>query len=228
MINNQKSKLYVVLITLATTLCVPKAMAFSFGNLMGTMGGGNADATADDPNSFVQSAKSVEKLMDKSTTLLVHYLANKESVDTIEAEKKAANEVTDLAERQAKLAEVKKSEQTVLNETLSNDEFKAKIQKMDGKQKKELGAAAFNFALALLREKALVEQSKTLISSMSSNPATQPNLGSVKEATSGVSNQVSSASTIADKMPDIFSAVGMRGPVSKDEKPKITTAVSGN
>ncbi len=228
MINNQKSKLYVVLITLATTLCAPKAMAFSFGNLMGTMGGGNAAVTADDPDVFVQSAKAAEKLMDKSTTLLVHYLANKESIATIEAEKKTANEVIDPAEKQAKFTEVKKSEQAALNEALSNDKFKVEILKMDSRQKKELGAAAFNFALAMLREKALMEQSKTLISSMSSNPANQRKLDSVKEATSSVSNQVSSASTIADKMPDLFSAVGMRGPVSKDEKPKITTAVSGN
>ncbi|NDU93219.1 MAG: hypothetical protein G3I10_11580 [Ferrovum sp.] len=125
----------------------------------------------------------------------------------------AANAITDPAERRVRLTEVKKSEQAVLNKALSDDAFKVEIQKMDSRKKEELGAAAFNFALAFLREKALMEQSS---------------LGSGKESVSSVSNLVSSASAIAGKMPDIFSAVGMSGPVSKDEKPKITTAVSGN
>ncbi len=228
MINHRQSRRYVVLITLAVTLCAPEVMAFSFGNLMGTMGGGSADTGADDPDAFVRSVRAAGKLMDKSTSRLVHCLADKESITMIKMDEKAANEVADPEERRARLTEVKKNKQAVLNKTLRNDRLMVEIQNMDADQKTELGAAAFNFTLALLRGKALMEQSKTLISSMSSNPAMQSTLGNVKEAASSVSNQVSSASTIADKLSDIFPAVGISGPISKDESPKITTAVPGH
>ncbi len=216
----------IVLFILAIALSVPKAMAFPFGNLMGTMEGSNAAAPADEPDAFIQSVKSSEKLMYKSTTILVRCLADKESVATIEAEKKAAKAMDDPKERQARLTEVKQNKQAVLYEVLNNDQFQAEIQKMDAPQKAALGAAAFNFALTLLQGKALMEQSAPLISHMSSKPELHSKLGIVKEAALSVSNRVSSASTIADKIPDIFFAVGMRGPVSKDEAPKFTSVGS--
>ncbi len=223
MINRQLPKRYVALIILAATLGVPHAMAFSFGNLMGTMGGGSADVGADDLDAFVRSANAMQNLMDRSTSILVRCLADKETIAMIETDKKAANEVADPVARRARIMEVKKSKQVVLSDTLSDDRLMTVLQSMDTDQKKVLGAAAFNYSLALLRGKSLMEQSKILTANLSSNPAMQSTLRNVKETEYNVSNQVSSASTIADKLSYIFQSVGMKGPVSKDELPKITT-----
>ena len=56
---------------------------------------------------------------------------------------------------------------------------------------------------------------------MSSNPMNATKLASVKDVASSVSNQISSASKIAGKMPDIFTAVGVKAPATKDDKPMV-------
>jgi hypothetical protein len=38
---------------------------------------------------------------------------------------------------------------------------------------------------------------------------------------------MAAASSIASKMPAIFTAVGVKAPTSKDEKPKVTAEVLG-
>ncbi len=223
----QHCRYRILLFALAATLGAPNTMAFPFGNLMGVMDGGNAASPANEPDTFIQSVKASENLMDKSTTILVRCLADRESVATMNAEKSHANAVTDPAERLTRLTELKKNKRSVLYEALSNDRLKAEIQKMDVQEKEVLGAAAFNFALSQLQGKALMKQAETLISHMSSKPATQPKMDNVKEAALSISNQVFSTALISDKMSRIFSAVGMSGPVSKDEAPRISGARSG-
>ena len=227
MFNAQKLKICIALITLGVASYTPQVMSFGLGDMLGG-GSKTSNASAGDPDAFLKSAKDAESLMNNSLTLLVRSLASKEKAAGFEASRKAANAVTDPAEKQAKLNEVSKSEAATINEILSNDKFKDDIKQMDGKQKEDLGAAAFNFALALLQDQSLVEQSSGLISSLLSNPMNVSKLGTVKDAAFSLSNQVSSASKIAAKMPDVFSAVGVKAPASKDEKPKTTSQVAGD
>ena len=98
---------------------------------------------------------------------------------------------------------------------------------MDDKKKEGLAASAFNFMLALLKDKDLVDQAKGLISGMATNPASLGKMGGVKDAASSLSNQLTAASQIAGKMPDIFSAVNVKAPASKDDKAKVTSEVTG-
>jgi hypothetical protein len=217
----------VILFILAIVLSAPKAMAFSFGNLMGTMEGSNAASPADEPETFIQSAKASEMLTNQSTMLLLRYLADRGTVAMIDAEKKAARALTDPEKRLDRLTEVEREKEAVLYEVLKKDQFRAEIQNMDAPQKAGLAAAAFNFALAQLQGRALMQQSETLISHLSSRPALQSKLARVKEAVASVSNRIASSSMIAEKIPDILLAVGMQGPVSKDEAPIITSAKPG-
>jgi len=164
--------------------------------------------------------------MNNSVTLLSNSLISKEALAGLAAKRKAANEITDPAEKEAKLTEVKKSRDALLNESLSKASIDSEIKKMDDKQRGDLGSAAFNFMLALLQDKALIDQSKGLISSMSTNPAALTKIGSIKDAVSSLSKQLSDASSVAGKMPSIFSAVGVKAPASKDEKPKVVAEVT--
>jgi hypothetical protein len=200
------------------------AMAFGLGNLVP----GAQSSAAGDPDSFLKSAAFAEGLMKNSVGLMARSLASKEKAAEFAAAQKAANTITDPAEKQAKLADIDKAEMASLNEALSNEKFKADIQKMDSSRKVDLGASAYNFALALLQDKALIEQSKGLIAGLASNPMNLSKVGSLKEAASSLSNQFSSASSIAGKMPEVFSAVGIQAPTSKDDKPKAVAQVQGD
>ncbi len=166
--------------------------------------------------------------MKNSVAMLVQSLASKEKSAGIEAARKAAGAITDTKEKEAKETEVNKNADALLNETLNSDKLKDDIKKMDAEKKKQLGASAFNFSLALLQDKALSEQASGLISSLSSNPMNMSKLGSVKDVASSLSNQISSASKIATKMPAIFTAVGVTAPTSKDEKPKAVAQAAGD
>lgn len=205
------------------TITMP-AMA-QFGSLLG--GSSNSSASVS-PEAFLSSAAAAEKLMNNSVTLLSRSLTSKEKAAELEAQRKAANETTNAAEREAKLTEVKKSELAALNEAMSNSQIEADVKKVSGKQREEMGAAAFNFMLALLQDKALVDQGKGLVSSLSSNPMNISKVGGIKDAVGSLSNQISAASNLAGKMPAIFTAVGVKAPASKDEKPKSTTQVDGD
>lgn len=219
-----KMRLATILIASTLGAIGTPAMA-QFGSLLGGSSNSSSSVT---PEAFVSSAFAAEKLMNNSVTLLSRSLSSKEKAAELEAQRKAANEITNPEEKKAKLTEVKKSELATLNEAMANSKFESDVKQMSGKQREDLGAAAFNFMLALLQDKALVDQGKGLVSSLSSNPMNITKVGGVKDAIGSLSNQISAASNIAGKMPSIFTAVGVKAPASKDEKPKVMAEVAGD
>lgn len=221
-------KMRLATLLIASTLgAIATPAVAQFGNLLGGLSNSSTSASVT-PESFVSSAFAAEKLMNNSVSLLSRSLSSKEKAAELEAQRTAATETTDPAEKKAKLTEVRKSELASLNEAMANAKFEADVKQMSGKQREDLGAAAFNFMLALLQDKALVDQGKGLVSSLSSNPMNITKIGGVKDAIGSLGNQISAASNIAGKMPSIFTAVGVKVPASKDEKPKVTAEVAGD
>jgi hypothetical protein len=215
----------VAALTIAAAFSAPNAMA-QFGGLSKLVGGNSSGSTVN-PDAFLESAKSAEKLMTNSVTLLSRSLASKEQAAALKAERTAALAITDPAEKKAKLLEVQKSEIAAVNESISGAKIEDQVKSMDASRKSDLANASFNFILAVLQDKALIEQSSSLVSGIAANPMQLNKLGGIKDAASSVSNQLSAASSIASKMPKIFSAVGIEAPTSKDAKPKTTEQVSG-
>lgn len=221
-----KKQVLTIVVASALGVLVTPASA-QFGKLMGGLGGGSTASASADPEDFIKTARAAEKLMNNSVALLAASLSSKDKAAEFEAQRKAANAITDAAEKQVKLTELRKSEAAAVNEALNNANAEANIKKMTGQQRETLAAASFNFMLALLQDKALLEQGQGLLTSLSSNPMNITKLGGVKDVISSLGNQVSAASSIAQKIPAIFSAVGVKAPTSKDEKPKVTVEVQG-
>jgi hypothetical protein len=219
----KKQVLAIVVASALGALATPASA--QFGKLMG-IGGGSAAASAD-PQEFIKSALTAEKLMNQSVALLAASLSSKEKAAEFEAQRKAATAITDAAEKQAKLTQLRKSEAAAVNEAVNGADTEANIKKMSAQQRENISAAAFNFMLALLQDKALLEQGQGLIASLSSNPMNISKLGGVQDAMSSLANQMSAISSIASKMPAVISAVGVKAPTSKDEKPKVTAEVVG-
>lgn len=218
-------KLNAAVVAVVVALGAPNAMA-QFGGLLNKVVAPAGSST--DPDAFIKTALIAEKLMNNSVSLLANSLVSKEKAAEFDAARKAASTTINPEDKQAKLNEVRQSEMAVVNEALNNQKLKDDIKKMDSKQREDLGNAAFNFALALLQDKALMEQSGSLIASVSTNPMHLSKLAGLKDVAGSVANQVSAASSIATKMPDIFSTVGVKAPASKDEKPKATKEVAGD
>ncbi len=214
-------KLKIIKVISAIFVCstlsyVPTTLSFGLNDLTS---GGKSGGAAADPDSFLKSANEARDLMQNSLGYMTKALLSKEKAAEFKAKQDAANAATDPAEKEAKNSELVKSQVAAVKETLSDKDFKGKIDAMDAKHKAYLGASAFNFALALLKDKALADQSKGLISSMSSNPANLLKVGKVKDAASSLSSQISIASDLSGKMPSVFSAVGVQAPASLDAKP---------
>lgn len=224
MTNNPKSKICIAFLTLGAAIYAPQALAFGLGDLLG--GSKTSSASAVDPDTFIKSALAAEQLMNSSVDLLAGSLVSKTKLAEIEAKKKSANAETDPKEKEAKLSEVKKSEVAAVNEALNDEKAKSDIENMDSQKKQQLGAAAFNFMLALIQDKDLIGQTSGLIRSLSGNPMNIVKLGNIKDVASSLSNQISSASQIATKMPTIFSAVGVEAPTNKDDKSKVQVATT--
>lgn len=209
------------LVALAALVSVPSAQAFGVGDLLGAAKPSAApSAGAVDPDGFLKAAANAEKLMGNSLTLLVRSLASKEASASYESAMKAALSQTDPKEAQSQINAAQTNAAAALNEQVKGSQLKAAASAMNGEQRKQLGAAAFNFSLAMLQDKSLIDQSKGLVSGMSANPALLGKLGNVKDAVSSLSTQIEVGAKIAGLMPDIFSTVGIKAPASKDDKPK--------
>jgi hypothetical protein len=228
MLNSKRTKLFIALLAISAASYASQAMSFGLGDLGGGSAASTPTAAAGNPDDFLKSAKAAESLMNDSVVNLANALLSKKDSAGLAAQQKAANEATDSKDKEAKQLAVNKSREAALNEEFNNASLKGDIKKLDSKHKTLLGASAYNFMLALLQDQALASQASGLISSLSGNPMNLSKLGGVKDAASSVSNQISSASKIATKMPEIFSAVGVTAPASKDEKPKKMEQVSGD
>lgn len=211
------------------SLCAVPDHALGLGDLVGSAKPAAAAGAPADPDAFIKSAAGAEKLMGNSLKYLSGSLLAKEKSAEFNARLESAAKLTDPSERQAKTLEAQKDAVAALNEQTSGDKLKSDIDKLGTAQRAQLGASAFNFSLALLQDKALIEQSKALIASMSANPMQLSKLGPIKDTASSLSNQLSIGSQIASKMPDIFKAVGIAAPTSKDDKPKqVATSDKGD
>ena len=222
MYKSYKAKLLVSTIIFGIASYAPQAMSFGLGSFGGLTGGSNTSATTADPEAFIKTAASADALMNSSLTHLVNSLVSKDKSAEMEAAKKAASTITDPKEKQAKELEIDKTMASAVNEALANKDLNNQIKHMDSKKRADLGASAFNFSLALLQDKSLADQSTGLISSLSSNPMEMTKLASVKDVASSVADQISNGVKLASKMPAIFSAVGIKAPVSKDDKEMVT------
>jgi hypothetical protein len=176
---------------------------------------GKTATSAVDADGFLKNAGLAEALMRTSLDQMATSLATKEEIAQIDALKKQAAEKTDAKEKGAIEQEIAKSQAAMLNARDFDKVANEDVKKMDAKQKEKLAGAATNFVLAALKDRELLSQSSTVLSSLSSNPANLSKLGTIKDAASSLKNQLEVAGSLATKVPKVFSAVGVKNPPTK-------------
>ncbi len=220
--NFSKTKSYIALLSLGVALSAPSAMAFGLGDLVG-----GSKSAGGDPDAFIKTAQEADVLMNNSVGSLFKALASKEDLAKVEERQKTANAATDPKEKAAMQSEVFKSELAAVEQAKANKSFDSDIAKLDTAKKANLGASAFNFMLALLKDKDLIGQAQGLVTSLSSNPMNIGKLGAIKDASGNLSSQMAAASKVAGMMPGIFKVVKMEAPTKSDQKPMETKDTGG-
>lgn len=223
--NTRRHALALSTLALAGFAAAPPIHAFGLGDLTG---GGKAAAAPVDVGGFLKNVATAEGLMNNSLVTLLKSLGSKQKAAELESSLTAAAKLTDDSEKNAQKLAALQSAAAEANQQATGDKLKDDIKKMSKTQREQLTASAFNFSLAMLQDKALLDQSKSMITSLSSNPTQLAQLGNMRSAASSLGNQLEVGGKIAGLMPSIFSAVGVKAPTSKDDKPKEITAVAGD
>jgi hypothetical protein len=208
----------------STVALVGSAHAFGLGALTGSGKSDSNSSSSLTAESFIDAGKKAEALMTKSLAYMHSALASKEEIAKVEALQKKADETTDAKEKESILQEMQKTEAAAVQKAVSDKKAGDNIKKLDAEKKAKLASSSYNFMLALLKDKKLIADSKSLISSLSSNPMNLSKVGGVKDVVSSLSNQVSISSALASSLPKVFSVVGLKqGPSSEADPVKEVT-----
>ncbi|AQR64282.1 hypothetical protein BXU06_03815 [Aquaspirillum sp. LM1] len=184
----------------------------------------SSNVSGNDVDAFIQTARQADQLINQSARLIYLALASQEEKAKHEAAIQAANEISDVSEKKAKLDQINADTATALQKTLNNQETVKTINQMNAAQRKNLAASAFNFMLGLMKDKELAQRSTSLVSGVSSNPMLAPKLVNLKEAVGSVSGQVTNGVKIADGLISLAKAGNIKiMPASTSEKPMVVT-----
>jgi len=207
-------------IPLAIAICsalafsIPTAQAIDLGGLTG------AKSAPADVDGFLNSAKQASGLVYQSSDLLWKATASKEEIEKIEAERKAANEISDPKEKAAKLKQIDADEQAQLAAALEDKEKQNKLTKAKGEKQKNINGALYNFVLGGLKDSQLIEQGGGLVKNLTGNIANLSKLGQVKDILGEVKGQFDTVTKISGAITKLASSAKIDMPKSASEAPK--------
>ncbi len=227
----KKTKLTLLISTLTVVLSTASMPAHSFGlgNLTAALPGSASasSVSAGDVDAFIQTAKEAELLIDKAADHIFKALANKEEVAKYEAALKAAEEIKDVKEREAKINQIQADRDVSLQKTMASKETEAKVKAMNTKQLANFSNAGFTFMLGLLKDRQLADGSANLVSGVAANPMLAGKLLALKDTASSVANQVQSASKIGEGLVKLAKVGNVNiMPASASDKPKAVDSTS--
>lgn len=194
------------------------------GNLVGgvTSGGGaNAGQQIDD---FLKTADEAHALTSKSVQILADALLTKEANDKLKADMEAAKAIQDPKEREANIRKVEADSLAALAKIDYEKNAKVKEIENDKKKQAQVGASIYNFMLALLKDKELVEKGSYLASSVSSNPLLITKLGKVTDVVTSISGQMGNMAKVASGLQKLSSVAKVTAlPTKATDAPKEDT-----
>lgn len=171
-------------------------------------------------------SKSADDLEQRSIECLNKMLLNKESIEKIDREKKAAQGIKNPKEKEAALIKVRRDQAALLEQETNNKQVGAKIAQLDEKQKKNAGAAIYNFFLSGLMNASAVAAGKGVVNNATSNPAAAATYATqiprIKDLVASLPVKVEKNYTLSNKLMKLFktSNVAITMPKSASDKPK--------
>ena len=128
-----------------------------------------SNAAPVDIEGYIANATQASGLIAQSSDLLWKATASKADIDKKEAELKAANEIKDLKEQDAKLKQIQPDHETQLAAALNDKEKRAQLARAKGDKQKCINGVLYNFVLGFLKDVQVLEQSSSLVTNLIGN-----------------------------------------------------------
>ncbi len=191
-----------------------------FGKLPG-ISKKDSKVSAGDIDAFFATAEQARTMMEDSAFYLIDALKSKELAQQLRDQRAAATKIADPKEKDAKLSEVDRSALAAL-ESIDYDQQSAALEKeQDDKKRQSVSASMWNFSLAVLKDKALVERGRTLISSAGSNPTMMSRTGRLKDTVSSLAGQAPASAKVVAGLQKVAKAIKVTEfPKSESDTPK--------
>jgi len=166
-----------------------------------------------DPDAFLAKARKAEALIDKSADSLFKAVASKEEQAKMEELQKKLNETTDDKEKNALRQQITESEMATIEKRAKDKELQAEAQKWDGKKKKFVATAFYNFSLGALQAGLLVPEGTSIANGISSNPVNAVRLAfkvkSVLESVKSIGGILGNTGKVIGAMKPLMSAANI-------------------
>lgn len=143
-------------------------------------------------------------LLQNSVSNLVEMVCNKDVADELKRKMQAAQEIKDPKEREAAISKVKEDQTAALLAASENQETAGKLSQLSGEQKKLATASLFNFVLAGLKDKTVVEFANGVVSKEQANPSAamsySKDISRTKDIAATLPSQITKIVQIGDNM----------------------------
>lgn len=143
-------------------------------------------------------------LLQNSVANLVAMVCNKDISDELNRKMQAAREIKDPKEREAAIGKVKESQTVALLEASENKETAGKLSKLSDEQKKLASNSLYNFVLAGLKDKTVVELANGVVSKVQANPSAaisySKDISRTKDIATTLPSQVSKIVQVSDNL----------------------------
>lgn len=110
-------------------------------------------------------------LLQNSVANLVEMVCNKDVTNELNRKMQSAREIKDPKEREAAISKVKEGQKVALLEASENQETAGKLSQLSEKQKTLASDSLYNFVLAGLKDKTVVELANGIVSKVQANPS---------------------------------------------------------
>lgn len=191
------------------------------GGLMKKPGGESSQTTsAMSISDWVKLANDAKAMLDNSSGSLLSAVASQADIDKINELKKAAAEAKDdKAKKEIQLkigsetnAALKAADYDKAAASLAAEKNAAKVT--------NVGNAAYNFVLGVLKDKELLDTANAVIDGAKSNPMALKDVGKVKDIVSSISAQMAAMSAITTNLPKLAKVAKVELPTSSKEAAK--------
>jgi hypothetical protein len=184
-------------------------------------GTGGSGAASYDPDAFVYETVQTTKLMMVSAALLAAAADSKSDADAVRARIKAIEGINEVGELKSQKKAFNSDMGAIKTNAGDAQAAEALYDRSDAKSRKLLSAAAYNFALAMLRNTVLAGQAPDLIRNVSSSPAMMMKVGSLKTAGDLAVQQAKAVGSMSGPMQTLMSRGGVKAPTdARSSKPK--------
>lgn len=172
-----------------------------------SVGGGSSTASGLGKQDFDGMFKlfgEADGLLQNSVSSLVKMVCNKDVADELNRKMKAAEETKDPKEREAAINKVKEEQQAALLAASEKQETATKLTQLNGEQKQLAGNSIYNFILAGLKDKSVIEMANGIVSKVQANPTAvmsyKDEVSRTKDLAANLPPQVSKIAQIGDNL----------------------------